>query len=191
MAQISVAAPQAVPSSAAQVAPADYRNVGLLFAALGALLWWLPRWLEPSAPNPSWILGPVFAMVLLVAIVALLMVGTRNLATLRGQAKPQYYLAYSGPAPEDWVERPARVFNNLMQLPVLFYLVCVLMLITAQVDRVQLAYAWLFVALRTLHALLYLLWNPLPYRFGTWVMGLVTLLVLWTRFAIAAWPGLS
>jgi hypothetical protein len=134
-------------------------------------------------------LGPVFAMVLIVAIVALLMIVSRNLATLRGQVQTRYYLAYSGPSPADWIERPARAFNNLMQLPTLFYVVCTLMLVTQHLDRAQLAYAWLFVALRAVHVVVYIGWNPLPYRFGAWVMSLVTLLVIWTRFAIAAWPG--
>jgi hypothetical protein len=128
-------------------------------------------------------------MVLVVALVGLLMVAIRNLATMRGQVSPRYYLAYSGPAPDDWIERPARTFDNLMQLPTLFYVVCLFILITGQLDRAQLAYAWLFVALRALHSLLYISWNPLPYRFATWVMGLVTLLVLWARFALQAWPG--
>lgn len=189
MAQTSVAAPQSVSSSEPVVTLTDYRNIGILFAAFIGLLCLLPRWVEPTAPRASLVLGPVFAMVLLVAIVALLMISSRNLATLRGQVAARYYLAYSGPAPADWIERPARVFNNLMQLPTLFYVVCTLMLVTEHVDRTQLAYAWLFVALRALHAVLYIAWNPLPYRFGSWAMGLITLLVIWTRFALEAWPG--
>jgi hypothetical protein len=185
MAQTSVTAPHAEPT----VALKDYRNVGLLFAAFIGLLLLVPRIAAGPTDKPALILGPVFVMVLVVALVALLMVSTRNLATLRGQVAARYYLAYSGPQPADWIERPARVFNNLMQLPTLFYVVCTLMLVTGQLDRAQLAYAWLFVALRTLHAVLYLVWNPLAYRFGTWLMGLITLLVLWTRFALAAWPG--
>jgi hypothetical protein len=187
MAQTSVAAPRAVPS----VTLADYRNVGLLFVAFIALLCCVPQLVEGAGlpPDPALLLGPVFAMVLVVAVVALLMVGSRNLATLRGQVEPRYYLTYSGQEPADWIERPARAFNNLLQLPTLLYVACTLMLITHHVDRAQLAYAWLFVALRALHAVVYIAWNPLPYRFGLWLMGLITLLVIWTRFALAAWPG--
>jgi len=185
MTQTSVAAPHTEPT----VTLAVYRNVGILFAAFIGLLVVVPSVASGPVAKPSLVLGPVFAMVLVVAVVALLMVTLRNLATLRGQVSAAYYLAYSGPAPKDWIERPARAFNNLMQLPVLFYVVCTLMLVTGQVDRAQLAYAWLFVGLRALHAVLYILWNPLPYRFGTWLMGLITLLVLWTRFALVAWPG--
>ena len=77
-----------------------------------------------------------------------------------------------------------------MQLPTLFYVVCTLMLVTGHVDRAQLAYAWLFVALRALHSVVYILWNPLPYRFTTWLMGSVALFLIWIRFALQAWPDL-
>lgn len=185
MAQTSVAASHTEP----KVTLADYGKVGILFAAFIGLMVCVPSFASGPAARSTLILGPVFVMVLVVAVVALLMVTARNLATLRGQVAARYYLTYSGPEPADWIERPARAFNNLMQLPTLFYVVCTLMLVTEHIDRAQLAYAWVFVALRALHAVLYILWNPLPYRFGTWLMGLVTLLVLWTRFALTAWPG--
>jgi hypothetical protein len=187
MAQVSAAAPQA--SSEPKVSLSDYRNGGVVFSALVLLLVYLGRLPDEPAPRPGLVLGPVIAMVIVVALVWLLMVVQRNLATLRGQAPASYYLTYSGQAPADWIERPARTFNNLMQLPTLFYVVCILMLVTQHVDRAQLAYAWLFVALRALHSVVYILWNPLPYRFVTWLMGAATLFVIWTRFALQAWPG--
>jgi hypothetical protein len=188
MAEISVAGPQTAPES--KVGLSDYRNGGILFSALVVLLVYLGGLADQPAPKPSAVLAPVFAMVSVVALVWLLMVVQRNLATLRGQASAQYFLTYNAPAPADWIERPARTFDNLMQLPTLFYVVCILMLVTGQIDRAQLAYAWLFVALRALHSVVYVLWNPLPYRFTTWLMGSVTLFVIWIRFALQAWPGL-
>lgn len=191
MAQVSVAAPQAARAAAEpKVTLADYRNGALLFSGLTVLLVYLGRLAEQPTPKASAVLGPVFAMVGWVAVIWLLMVVFRNVATLRGQATPQYYLTYNGPAPADWIERPARTFDNLMQLPTLFYLVCTLMLVTGQIDRAQLAYAWVFVALRALHSVVYISWNPLPYRFITWFMGSVTLFLIWTRFALQVWPEL-
>ena len=168
----------------------DYARVGALLTAYGGLLAYIARLAESPAPPVQAILGPVFALVGLVFCVWLAMVTVRNLATLRGLSSPQYYLSYNTDVPADWIERPARAFNNLMQIPTLFYLVCTLMLITQKLDRAQLAYAWLFVAVRVVHAVVYIRWNPLPYRFATWIMGCITLWVLWTRFALQAWPGL-
>jgi hypothetical protein len=107
---------------------------------------------------------------------------------LRGLARGDYYLDYA-PAklPPDWIERPARTFNNLMQLPALFYVVCLLMLATGVVDRPQIIMAWVFVALRAAHALIYMVWNHVPARFSAYVAGFVTLCFLWVRFAISTW----
>ena len=82
------------------------------------------------------------------------------------------------------IERPARTFNNLMQLPVLFYLVCILMMVTNTLDRAQLALAWVFVATRAVHAVIYIAVNHVPARFTAWLCGAIAVFVLWTRFAI-------
>jgi len=185
----STASPPAT-DTPVRVTWADYGRVSVLLGAFGLLLAYLSRLAAEPAPAAEQILKPVFALVALVACVWLLMAVVRNVATMRGLASPQYYLSYGANAPADWIERPARTFNNLMQMPTLFYAVCALMLVTRQLDRAQLAYAWLFVGLRVMHAVIYIGWNPLPYRFAVWVMGCITLFVLWTRFALAVWPGL-
>jgi hypothetical protein len=191
------ASPSATLSQADSVTPSQpaislavYAKVGALLSVFSGLLVYISRMADAPAPRSQAILGPVFALVALVACVWLIMVVVRNLATLRGLSSPQYYLTYNSDVPADWIERPARTFNNLMQIPTLFYLVCTLMLITQKLDRAQLAYAWLFVVVRVVHAVVYISWNPLPYRFATWIMGCITLWVLWTRFALQAWPGL-
>jgi hypothetical protein len=65
--------------------------------------------------------------------------------------------------------------------------VCVLMVVFRQVDAAQLTLAWAFVALRVLHAAVYISINYLPARFGSWFAGMVTLMVLWGRFASQVW----
>lgn len=190
MTQATLTAESAPNTNTNTITLAVYARVGALLIVFSALLVYIPQLTEASAPPAQAILGPVFALVALVACVWLLMVVVRNLATFRGLSSPQYYLTYNSDVPPEWIERPARTFNNLMQIPTLFYLVCTLMLITRTLDRAQLAYAWVFVAVRALHAVVYIGWNSLPYRFATWIMGCITLWVLWTRFALQAWPGL-
>ncbi len=131
------------------------------------------------------LIGPLVAMALLTGGVWLAMVVSRNTAILRQIATAEYYVDYAAhKAPvAEWVERPARTFNNLMQVPMLFYAVCLLMLVTDVVDAAQLRLAWTFVALRLVHALIYMAWNRGPYRFTAWMAGCLTLIVLWTRFA--------
>jgi hypothetical protein len=132
-------------------------------------------------------LAPLLALAALVGVVWVAMAVLRNFAILSKRSSGLYYYAYDHDHPPDWVERPARTFNNLMQVPTLFYVLCALILITRRVDAAQLTLAWAFVALRALHAIIYILCNHLPGRFGSYVAGVVTLAVLWFRFASQAW----
>ena len=133
--------------------------------------------------NPETLLQPVFGLVALTALVWMTMVVVRNLAVARGVASIRFYRAYVTDAPPEWVERPARAFMNLLEVPILFYLVCVLMLVTGKWDAAQVALAWAFVAIRAVHAAIHIGINRVPLRFAAYMAGCLTLAVMWVRFA--------
>jgi hypothetical protein len=137
-------------------------------------------------PSQSALLQPVSALVALTALVWLAMVGVRNFAVFRGLASVGYYRGYTGTSPPEWVERPARAFMNLLEVPVLFYVVCVLMLVTGHADATQVALAWAFVAIRAAHALSHIALNDVRLRFAAYVAGCATLATIWIRFAVQA-----
>ena len=139
-----------------------------------------------AALPPDALLHPIFALVALTAAVWLAMVVVRNVAVQMGTATLGYYKGYTGTLPAEWVERPARAFMNLLEVPVLFYLVCVLMLVTGRFDGRQVELAWLFVAIRAAHALIHIFVNHVLTRFTAYLAGCVTLAVLWIRFATSA-----
>jgi len=139
---------------------------------------------EPVPPDA--LLGPMIAMFWLTALVWLVMVLARNIAVVRGAASIQYYTDYHSDVPDERIERPARAFNNLMQLPTLFYVVCLLMFVTKRADAAQVTIAWTFVAFRLLHAAVYVLFNHVPYRFAFWMGGFLALCFLWFRFGALA-----
>jgi len=80
--------------------------------------------------------------------------------------------------------RGAQLLRGLL----LFYVVCALAISLEHVDQSQVNLAWLFVAARSIHALIYISWNHVPYRFTAWMAGCITLAVLWFRFGAQAWP---
>jgi hypothetical protein len=170
-------------SAESNVGLAEYIRIGSAVTLFSGALFWVTRTNTDPAP-PERLITPMLALVGLTSLVWLVMVVIRNGSILRGITSPAYYVAYSTKHPPDWVERPARTFNNLMQVPVLFYVVSLLMLITRRVDGAQVTLAWIFVSVRALHALIYIGWNYVPYRFGAWISGCITLGVLWFRFAL-------
>jgi hypothetical protein len=154
-----------------------------VFVAALAVMVNMPAQVAHKPLDQRDLLMPVIALVGVTALAWVLMFVYRNLSVMRGIVSMQYYRAYSGDAPPEWVERPARAFMNLLEVPVLFYVLCILMLQTQQWDKVQSQLAWWFVASRVLHACAYIVLNQVPLRLATYLMGCVTLAVMWWRFA--------
>jgi hypothetical protein len=129
------------------------------------------------------LIQPVVALVVLTAVATFLMVAYRNFAITRGVLSARDFRTVLGDKPAEWIERPARNYMNLLELPVLFYVVCLLMLATGKFDPVQVSLAWLFVATRYVHAFIHIGFNYVPLRFTAYFTGVLTLAVIWTRFA--------
>jgi len=164
---------------------ATYLLVGGVLAAFVAVLVAVVRsasvHIVEGATTP--LLQPVVALVALTGIVIFMMVVWRNVAIIRGSASQRYLRTFTSDKPAEWVERPARTYMNLLELPVLFYVVCLLMLATRRFDSVQVSLAWIFVLTRYVHAFIYIGFNYVPLRFAAFLSGVFTLAVMWTRFA--------
>lgn len=133
--------------------------------------------------HPQLLLRPIIALVGLTGFVWLLMVVYRNLAVIRGLTSERYFQTYATDAPAEWVERPTRAYMNLLEVPVLFYVIGLLMFTSGRTDSVQVALAWLFVSTRYLHAFIYIAFNYIPLRFISYATGVITLSVMWVKFA--------
>jgi hypothetical protein len=83
------------------------------------------------------------------------------------------------------VSLPNRNLMNLLELPVLFYVVCLALYITLSVDVAAVVLAWLFFALRAAHSLVHLTYNNVFHRLSVYAASSVVLLVLWIRFTVA------
>jgi hypothetical protein len=162
---------------------AAYLMVGAVFTAFVAVLVAVIRVTPAHVVQSAALIQPVVALVVLTAVVVLLMVVYRNVAIIRRATSERYFQAFTADKPPEWVERPTRTYMNLLELPLLFYVVCLFMLTTGKFDSVQVSLAWLFVVTRYAHALIYIGFNYVPLRFTAFLSGAVTLAVIWARFA--------
>ena len=162
---------------------ATYLLLGAILAAFVAVLVAVVRMTPAPADEvqSAALLQPVVALVVLTAIVALMMIVYRNVAVIRGAASQRYFRTFTDDKPAEWVERPARAYMNLLELPVLFYVVCLLML-AGKFDSVQISLAWVFVVTRYVHAFIHIGFNYVPLRFVAFLTGVFTLAVIWARF---------
>jgi len=133
-------------------------------------------------PTSTAIFWPVIAQVALIHAVYFLMLKRRYRAVRAGLAKAQdYWVPAIEPAPS---ATAARSLINQFELPVLFFLVCILLYVTAGVNHVVLAAAWLFVLSRFAHAYVHVTSNRLKLRQRLFGAGFVFNFVLWLLFAV-------
>ena len=75
-------------------------------------------------------------------------------------------------------------FRNLFEVPVLFYVLCLALLVSQLANSFDLIAAWGFVVLRALHSLIHLTYNRVMHRFIAYAASTVLLWVWWLSFAI-------
>ena len=75
-------------------------------------------------------------------------------------------------------------FSNLLETPVLFYVICTILFVTDEVTQFNLLLAWVYVALRAVHSLIHVTYNNVIHRWAAYVTSTLCLFVIWGDFAI-------
>ena len=134
--------------------------------------------------SPPAILYPVFAMFLLTAAVSLRLYYV-NLGAARNRVvKVKYFKLYRGEDVPDYMLAAADHYKNLFEQPVLFYVVCILLYVTKQLDTLDLALAWSYVGFRVIHSTIRATSNIVPYRFAAFAVSSAILLSLWVKLMV-------
>lgn len=74
------------------------------------------------------------------------------------------------------VNLPAENLQNLFELPVIFYVLCLYLYVSNQVDGIYLGLAYLFVLFRMLHSIIHCTYNKVMHRFSVYM---ISSLALW------------
>jgi hypothetical protein len=133
----------------------------------------------------SAIFYPMSALVALTFAVLLLIPMARFRAAFRGEVKAKdfrYGESANVPGP---VALPNRNLMNLLELPLLFYIVCIALYVTSTVDGLALGLAWAYVGLRAAHSAVHLTYNNVFHRLAVFAASNVVLFVIWIRFLLA------
>lgn len=131
------------------------------------------------------ILWPTFAMAAL-AFAMFLMMFVKRLGHIRANPPAADDLA-SGEAAMRYftpVEMPANNYRNLFEMPVLFFALVPLLLVTSQDSQAQVVLAWIYVALRYLHSFVHVGPKKVPVRAMLFVVSAIVLSAMWIGFAI-------
>jgi hypothetical protein len=88
------------------------------------------------------------------------------------------------------VQQISNCYQNQFQLPVLFYVLTVVAIITRHADFLFVVMAWLFVLSRIVHAFIHTGSNYVRHRFNAFAAGVFILLAMWIIFAVRILLGL-
>jgi len=128
-------------------------------------------------------LYPMLALMLWTLCVAGYLLTLRILAVRKGTVSIGYFRLY----PADQAAPPrvlaaARHYDNLFQVPVLFYLACVTSLALGLSGPTALA--WGFVALRLVHSFIHMGYNNVVHRLIAFLASNLLLVAIWVVIAL-------
>lgn len=125
------------------------------------------------------ILYPVIALAAWTFLVLLIIPFVRVRSVRRREISPNDFKYGESPAVPPNVSIPNRNYMNLLELPMLFYVVCVVLYVTAGAPRQGIYLAWAYVGLRIVHSLIHLTYNRVLHRLFAFTLSNITLVSLW------------
>jgi hypothetical protein len=140
--------------------------------------------------NPA-MLYPLFALAAWTLIVLVLIPVARvRSVRLREIVADDFKYGESANVPGH-VSLPNRNYMNLLELPMLFYVVGIVLYVSGGASYVAMFFAWAFVALRIVHSLIHLTYNRVIHRLAAFTLSIFALVVLWVLAGLhlaGAWP---
>ena len=119
---------------------------------------------------------PVLAQ-LLIPVLVLLLNGKRKSADVKSGQFDREKAAMDNEAWSKPVVLTSKNLANQFQLPVIFYVLCLILASIDAVAMVTLAVAWVFVATRYVHAYVHVSTNYVPFGMRVFLLGSLTLFV--------------
>ncbi len=133
--------------------------------------------------NFASIIYPLFVQVALTFCLMFIMAFNRVKAARARRYRLRDIAVNSANYPDD-VRKFGNSYVNQFELPVLFYLICVVLMIAGPGNnKLYLMLAWAFVATRIVHAFIHVTSNNVIRRFYAFLAGAITLIAMWGLLA--------
>ena len=129
------------------------------------------------------ILLPLFIQTGLTFFLAFLMGKEKRGAYARKELRWQDIALRQTPWPAQ-VQKVTNSFENQFEIPVLFYILVILALVTKKADLTFVVMEWSFAASRLAHAFVHTTSNYVPARGFIYVSGVIVLFLMWVFFAV-------
>jgi len=121
----------------------------------------------------------MFGLATWTGLVLLLVPYKRIRAVMRGEVKAADFKLGESSAVPSAVSIPNRNYMNLLEAPVLFYVVCLILYVNATSSANAILLAWACVALRIVHSAIHLTYNSMRHRPLVFGASNTVLVALW------------
>ncbi len=131
------------------------------------------------------ILFPLFALFALTLFVAMKLGYMRWSAVAKREVDIRYFKSYDSFDEPENLRITSRHLINLLEMPMLFYVVCILTYVTGQSGTILVALAWGYVAARVVHTVIHLGSNIVLWRFRVFGLSILILTGMWVLLLIS------
>ena len=135
------------------------------------------------------VLLPLFVEVILTFVLLHWMAYGRTCAIRVGEVKMRA-IALREPNWPPGITQVGNAYHNQLELPVLFYVLTILSLVTRHADLLFVVLAWIFVASRVVHAYIHVTDNNVKRRGPMFGLGALVLTIMWLIFMVRILLGI-
>ncbi|MFT6193754.1 MAG: hypothetical protein ACJASU_000650 [Cognaticolwellia sp.] len=130
------------------------------------------------------IIYPMFALVVLTFVIGFTMGISRLISAKKGLVDRRYFKLFLGYTPPDNIVKLGRNFSNLLEVPILFYAVGIILLALGINNQLMLGFAWAFVLLRLVHSIIHVTYNNPIHRFLVFLISSSLVLIMWVQLVV-------
>ncbi len=128
----------------------------------------------------------MFILVMLTMVIMVITARARIASVRDGSVEISYYSLMQGERPPLFIEKTTRHFNNLFEVPTLFYAGGAVYLALDLTAQMPIICAWVFVVLRVIHTFIHLGYNNVLHRLVVFGLANVAIMFLWIGILRAA-----
>ena len=129
------------------------------------------------------IIYPLLTMVALTLFVTLRLLYFAVKSILKGEVHIKQYRIYEGEFPAKFIS-VRQHYKNMFEMPILFYLLCTLLLIQNNFNHIDIFFAWGFVIFRILHSISRIPNKDVNIRFGLYAGSFIMLVAGWVKYGL-------
>jgi hypothetical protein len=131
----------------------------------------------------KWLLLPLFLHIALITFVGIRSVTARVKSVVGGDTKISAIALNSGAWPDD-IRKIGNNFDNQFQVPMLWYGVCALLIVTQKADWIGVALSWAFLIARVWHSAIHIGTNYVPLRMRVFLGSFTAVFLMWAWFGL-------